>query len=652
MELSYKAAISNIVDPNFPTLPPIATNSLNSTSENDLASGVYKGNFWQPENVPFNQLFGFLAYEKLYPPGVLAAFPLRDPVDGGILGLPAPDLEKFYLTDPGTLEAHQSAMPGKAAPFSANDSQRFNAFVENLPFFVNFPFGYTVEQFRRFTAEGVPIMPTDDAGRANAYPLMRIQAHNSSGQLLAEVDTVLPVASEADCQGCHLEQEVCTDLGLGINCGDVANYYEGIKYSADFITQSNLAANNVPGDTNEQVALNAAKINILRLHDAKNGTALDAQRSIVCANCHYTPALDLAHLGPNDSNGKEQTRHQSMSRVMHSYHANLPTKVGYDVDGAFDQLFPLMPIADVRSAEQTEDILEQTCYGCHPGKRTKCLRGAMSDGGMVCQDCHGQGTQVGDDFTENFPQQAFNVTVDPSHPDFNAGVAGKRVPWASEPKCQSCHLGDVTQVRQLQVSGELQDLLLNVEDKRGNSDGLRLRMAYRVSDHKSNAGAPNSLPLLDFADSRFASDRPLYRLSGASEQDGHGGLFCEGCHGSTHAIWPNANPWANDNKTAMDLQGHTGTIIECSTCHEGDLGITLDGPHGMHPVGAVNFAKEHGGFAERNRNQCRACHGQNGEGSVLSRTAADRLLQTDDRGMLSIPKGTPVGCGDCHENEL
>lgn len=647
IEVSYKAVASNIIDPNDPVLPPIALDSINSTSENDLPGGVYKSNFWEPSNAAFNQLFGFLDYEKLYPPGVLAAFPLRDPVDDGLLGLPAPNIEKYYLTNPGVLEAEQSTMPGKASPFSANDPQPFHGFVENLPFFVDFPFGYTVEKFKRYTAEGVPIMPTDDAGRANAYPLMRVQAHDREGRLLAQVDTVLPVASEADCQGCHLSRDVCDSLSLGFACDDIANYYAGDKYSADFIASGgDLAADNVPGDTAEQIALNAAKINILRLHDAKNGTQLDLQRNVVCANCHYSPALDLAHLGPTDLNGKEQTRHQSMSRVMHGYHAALPGKDGYDDQGVFDDLFPLMPIADQRTETQTQDILEQTCYSCHPGKRTKCLRGAMSDGGIVCQDCHGQGTQLGNDFTENFPNIAF--------PAAGSADLGKRVSWASEPKCQSCHVGDVLQVQQLLSSGNLSDVLLNAADKRGNPDGLRLRMAYNISDHKlSPGGGAANLAMLDYPDSRFASDQPLYRLSGSGEGKGHGGLFCEGCHGSTHAVWPNANPWANDNKAAMDLQGHTGAIIECSTCHEGDLGMTLAGPHGMHPVGDTRFAREHEDFAKNNLNACRSCHGQHGEGSVLSRTAIARVLQAkEDHIAVSLPKGTPVGCGDCHENKI
>ena len=71
------------------------------------------------------------------------------------------------------------------------------------------PFGYTVHDANWFAADGIPILPIDDAGNENAYPLMRVQAVSKGGNpsnpddVLASVDVVLPVASEADCQGCH-----------------------------------------------------------------------------------------------------------------------------------------------------------------------------------------------------------------------------------------------------------------------------------------------------------------------------------------------------------------------------------------------------------------------------------------------------------------
>ena len=85
----------------------------------------------------------------------------------------------------------------------------------------------------------------------------------------------------------------------------------------------------------------------------------------------------------------------------------------------------------------------------------------------------------------------------------------------------------------------------------------------------------------------------LYRLS-----KGHSGIFCEACHGSTHAEWPvlpeSGTFVANDNMAAIQLQGHTGKIMECTACHAaGSLPVALGGPHGMHPVGDSRFISSH-----------------------------------------------------------
>ena len=98
----------------------------------------------------------------------------------------------------------------------------------------------------------------------------------------------------------------------------------------------------------------------LVLHDQKHGTSLITGTTqdfptpgtvtfepVVCQQCHYTPALDLAQLGPlgpeNDfaadfvnsdlpggiisspsvANGRDQVKHKSMSNVMHSHHGSL-----------------------------------------------------------------------------------------------------------------------------------------------------------------------------------------------------------------------------------------------------------------------------------------------------------------------------------------
>ncbi len=185
-------------------------------------------------------------------------------------------------------------------------------------------------------------------------------------------------------------------------------------------------------------------------------------------------------------------------------------------------------------------------------------------------------------------------------------------------------------------------------------DGIRLLQAYPTTEH-SNAGG-DALPILS-PSSRFAENETLYRLSGNNDGSGkgHGGVMCEGCHGSTHAIWPNANPNANDNVAANQLQGHAGTISECSTCHiTSQLSAsTQGGPHGMHLVNDSRFWREaHKDAAKRensrpNGGTCAACHGINHEGTVLSRTPVARTWSVEGSNR-TVAAGQAVGCNHCH----
>ena len=80
----------------------------------------------------------------------------------------------------------------------------------------------------------------------------------------------------------------------------------------------------------------------------------------------------------------------------------------------------------------------------------------------------------------------------------------------------------------------------------------------------------------------------------------------------------------------------------------------------MHPVGDTLWNEEHEELAENNGDACRACHGNNGEGSVLSRMADTRTLKCDEEGLpgcgnderITLTRGTEVSCDLCHENEL
>jgi len=69
----------------------------------------------------------------------------------------------------------------------------------------------------------------------------------------------------------------------------------------------------------------------------------------------------------------------------------------------------------------------------------------------------------------------------------------------------------------------------------------------------------------------YAQDQPLYRMSRE-----HGGVFCEACHDSTHAIAPSTQP--NDAIKFRGWQGHAGPLDTCTVCHAS--WPTGSGPHG------------------------------------------------------------------------
>ncbi|MEJ2454194.1 MAG: PKD domain-containing protein [Candidatus Thiodiazotropha sp.] len=639
----YYSAASNPDDPILSGINSAGSGPVYSSMVNGV---VFKTNFWDVARE---------AYDPFYPPGILPAFYPAGPVEGILdLGLPMPNVEQLYLGD-GALTADQQQMPGRFGPYVENAVERFEAYVVDQPFFIdmlgtldrNFQFGYVVEGVNWYEAPGIPVTAFDDYGRENPWPLFRVQA-KIGDTTLASVDTVVPISGEANCGACH------NDVVDGGNGSATARLIDNGVTVATVLDDPQEGV--LPLEVSKEYA---ADLNLVRLHDLKHGTDLENQTPVVCQQCHYTPALDLAQLGPlgpefdpygGFANGRDQIKVKSMSNVMHSHHGSVT-----DADG--NKLFPDMPAAIkdefgfVVNAQERRQVLEETCYQCHPGRRTDCLRGAMANGGMLCQDCHGDMTQVGNDFTRE---------VNPDNPgafelggDFYTNAAQPRVPWANEPGCGSCHTGDAMS----NLAGT-SDTMTNEVDSNGNPDNIRLFQAYRTGDSKATPIVPDNKR---FAENVIEADNPavsgsddprignpmLYRVS-----TGHEGIFCEACHGSTHGIWPNKNDLANDNVAATQLQGHKGVISECSTCHEGDLGVTLGGPHGMHPVGNTRFSNGgHEDLAERNRDACRACHGRNGEGTVLSRAAVDRTLSNEGR-TVQISQGEMVNCTHCHDNEL
>ncbi|MEI6787470.1 MAG: hypothetical protein WCL49_03215 [bacterium] len=243
------------------------------------------------------------------------------------------------------------------------------------------------------------------------------------------------------------------------------------------------------------------------------------------------------------------------------------------------------------------------CYSCHPGSVTRCLRGAMgkavaADGSMEmqCQSCHGTMSTVG---------------------------STNRVGWLNEPTCQACHTGDAV----------------------SNSGQIRFTSVFtngvmRVPSNQRFATSPNAP----------AAGLSLYRFS----RGGHGGLACSACHGSTHAEFPTA--FRNDNVMSQTLQGHSGMLVECNTCH-GSMPNSRDGgPHGLHHLGQtwVTGADPvpHASAFNANKKACQACHGIDYRGTVLSRAQNNRVLNSGDFGTRSFWRGQQIGCYDCHNGTV
>ena len=148
----------------------------------------------------------------------------------------------------------------------------------------------------------------------------------------------------------------------------------------------------------------------------------------------------------------------------------------------------------------------------------------------------------------------------------------------------------------------------------------------------------------------------LFRLS-----TGHGGLYCSACHGSPHAIFPSRE--ATDNIDMISLQGHAGTLSDCTVCH----GVVPNGPgpHGSTPTSvgeSIAFTGTPG--IETFPNPMSSGNGTMIKGRIRPATTGRLLVfdsmgrtlrllrgQTDSDGALALAwdgkdgQGRPVGAG-------
>ena len=400
---------------------------------------------------------------------------------------------------------------------------------------------------RWFEAEGIPVLPYDDNGKKNFYPMVKVVAKDASGKVLATARTVLPVSDEMSCKTCHAS------------------------------TAANNDAQPIAGWVHDPDPEKDWKKNILRLHDEQKhnntafisalaklgynpaGLAATAQggKPILCASCHSSNALPgtgIAGISP-------------LTAALHTQHASVKD-----------------PVSQLTLNSSTN---RTACYMCHPGSVTQCLRGPMGNAldasgkpEMNCQSCHGSMAAVG---------------------------SSARTGWLNQPTCQSCHHDGKRELSSLNAAGAT-----NVwSDQR----------------FASNANTP-------------AAGLNLYRFS-----KGHGGLQCESCHGATHAEYPSSH--TNDNVLSMDVQGHAGTISECSSCHKTVPNTVNGGPHGMHTTGNAWVSGHEDAAKGSALASCAYCHGADYRGTALSQVKMSKTFSVEGR-TKTFNAGQAVGCYDCH----
>ena len=399
-----------------------------------------------------------------------------------------------------------------------------------------------------WAAPGVPMTNYADNGTTNFYPMVRVSATNSSGSVVASTDIVLPISDEVGCAKCHA-------------------------------SNSNPAAMPAAGWVNNPDPAKDMKLNLLRKHDdAFASTALFksaatqvgynpagleatvATRPVLCYQCHanaFTGMPGVAGILP-------------FTTAIHGFHASV-------VDPS-------------TGATMDSGTTRNTCYACHPGPTTRCLRGAM--GTLV--------TSTG----------AFAIECQSCHGNLTALAATTRTGWFDEPNCQSCHTGLASATN------------TTVAYTNAFSSGTTLRTPADTT-FATNPNSP-------------ATGQSLFRTL-----SGHGGLQCEACHGSTHAEFP--TNVVNDNVESTNLQGHSGVLVECATCHSIVPSTVNGGPHGMHPVGST-WVSQHPNIVDgQGSTSCQGCHGTDYRGTVLSRIQTNRTLAGH-----SFTTGTIISCYSCH----
>ena len=416
------------------------------------------------------------------------------------------------------------------------------------------PMTYSAEH-NWFEAVGIPITNVDDTNRTNDYPMIEVVARNTAGQVLATTKVVVPVSDSMACRGCH------TSNTAGNAAANAARPAAGWVFDPD--------------------PLKDWKKNILRLHDEKQAanpiyaSALQAKgypdglfnsamtgKPVLCVACHLSNAYQLEAGVATGIAGIPP-----LTRALHGLHA---TKIDPDNGLTLDSV-------DNRN----------TCYHCHPGSVTMCLRGAMSGPDYQCQSCHRKMSNIG---------------------------STTRDGWLDLPNCQSCHHDGQRET----VGIDAQGVPLVWNDRRFATTlnvPVTGKQLYRYS---SGHGGLQCSACHGSTHAEFPSREANDNVQSIAVQ-GHAGTVqeCVACHatvpttvnGGPHGMHPIGSQWVSRHRSSV---GTAAARAECAYCHGADFRGT--------PLSRVKVAKtlDSRSFAAGQMVGCYDCH--NGPTGALKST--------------------------------
>jgi hypothetical protein len=183
---------------------------------------------------------------------------------------------------------------------------------------------------------------------------------------------------------------------------------------------------------------------------------------------------------------------------------------------------------------------DESNQGDYPTGHTGAL---MDRRPVLCAECHASNA-LGAPGVAGIPNlsNAMHSKHDGKVPDTTEG-------------CYNCHPGPSTKCLRDVMSSEYN---MGCTDCHGGMEEV-----------KSNPNPWLNEPRCDtcHTEPKYQQNNALYRLS-----TGHGGLYCQACHDSTHAIATSSQPL--DAIKFINLQGYAGTLGKCTVCHLTEPGGT------------------------------------------------------------------------------